>query len=106
MKIKERRAKPRIDCDYPAVVHLLDRKGNLVEEQGILRNLSAGGMYLSLPRRIAKGRDLTVSFRFSSKPSPKTSSVSVTASGVVVRNNTQTNGMFGLAIKLVHYRFR
>ena len=50
----DRRVKPRIDCDYQAIVEGLDCAGIQYRDQGKLVNLSAGGLFLFINRDIEK----------------------------------------------------
>ncbi|MCZ7572245.1 MAG: PilZ domain-containing protein [Ardenticatenaceae bacterium] len=101
----ERRAKPRISEPYPATVRGLDGSGWAFEEETVLDNLSAGGLYLRLPRSIHPGARLFIVFRLSTSPYERDPSSVVAVRGVVLRAELQPDGSCGLAVTFRHYRF-
>jgi PilZ domain len=102
--IAERRDKPRLDCDYPAIVKGIDQQGKKYKDNGKLINLSASGLYLWVNRDIENNSKLSVTVLLSNilidKDTPK-----LATEGIVIRNEPQTNGTYGIALKLSHYRF-
>jgi len=100
----DRRIKPRIDCDYPAIVEGYDGDGTKFNEQAKLANLSASGLFMMADRYIENGSKLSVTVLLSNslidKEAPR-----LATNGTVVRTEPQTNGMYGIAIKFYHYRF-
>jgi hypothetical protein len=100
----DRRIKPRIDCDYPAIVEGCDGDGTKYNEQAKLANLSASGLYMLANRYIENGSKLSVTVHLSNslkdKDAPK-----LATNGTVVRTEPQSNGTCGIAIKFYHYRF-
>jgi hypothetical protein len=98
----ERRGKPRIYCKYPAIVRGLDSRGGRFEENALLSNLSASGVYVLVSRPIVQGSKLSVAFRFSSKAT--TQVPAVVARGVVVRSDRNPDGTNGLGVKFERYR--
>ena len=105
MGIVERRNKPRLYAACPAVVRGVDPVQGRVEEEGILENLSATGLYMLLRRHVPQGSSLFVLFRFAQafeehKPAPR-----IAVRGTVVRGEPQPDGTFGVAVKFRHYRF-
>jgi hypothetical protein len=100
----ERRGKPRMKCAYPAMVlgHSQDRKK--WEENATVLNLSASGVYLLLNRFIQKGQDLTIKIGFPTG-SLEWGSSKLTSNGVVVRTETLSEGILGIAILFQSYRF-
>lgn len=101
----DRRVKPRIDCDYPAIIKGNDVDGTKFKDQGKLSNLSASGLFMVANRNIQNGIKLSVTVLLSNslidKDAPKLST-----SGIVVRTEPQTNGTCGVAVKFTHYRFQ
>lgn len=100
----DRRIKPRIDCDYPAIVEGYDGAGSKYNDQAKLANLSASGLFMLANRQIENGSKLSVTVLLSNSLIDKDSPRLVT-NGIVVRTEPQTNGMCGIAVKFYHYRF-
>ena len=98
----ERRAKPRIHCKYPAIVRGIDLQGGKFEENAVLANLSASGVYVLVNRSVVQGSKLSLAFRFSSTPSAQVPAV--VARGVVVRSDRNADGTHGLGVKFERYR--
>ena len=51
----ERRRKPRVAIESPATVRGVDANGQSFEENSMLDNLSAGGLFFQLPRQVEPG---------------------------------------------------
>jgi hypothetical protein len=100
----ERRGKPRMRCAYPAVVRGLSQMGKKFEETATVLNLSATGAYILLNRLIQNGQDLSVKIAFPTG-SLEWGSANLNTNGVVVRTETLTEGVLGVAILLQRYRF-
>jgi hypothetical protein len=100
----DRRRKPRVVCDYPVIVEGHDLNGNKYNENGMLANLSASGLYMKANRIIENGSKLSVTVLLTSdlveKDTPK-----IATSGVVVRIEPQSDGSCGVAVKFNSYRF-
>lgn len=100
----DRRIKPRIDCDYPAIIEGYDGDGTKYNDQAKLANLSASGLFMMANRYIENGSKLSVTVLLTNtiedNDAPK-----LATSGIVVRTEPKTNGMCGIAIKFNHYRF-
>jgi hypothetical protein len=103
-KIPERRIKPRVDCDYPAVLEGIDQQGNRYMENAKLANLSASGLYMWTNRNIEHYSNVSVTVLLSSMhvdmETPK-----LATKGIIVRTEPQSNGTCGVAVKFTHYRF-
>ena len=101
----DRRVKPRIDCDYPAIIKGYDVDGTKYSDHAKLANLSAGGLFMLANRLIENGSRLAVTVLLSNslidKDAPK-----LATNGIVVRTEPQTNGTCGIAVKFYQYRFR
>lgn len=100
----ERRAKPRINCDYPAIVKGVDKLGNKFAEEARVINLSSSGTFLVTLRSIQIYTDVQVKIALPTG-SLKWGTSNLTASGNVVRNEDQLDGAVGIAIKFQGYRF-
>jgi hypothetical protein len=100
----DRRIKPRIDCDYPAIVEGFDGDGTKYNEEAKLANLSASGLFMLANRYIENGSKLSVTVLLSNslidKDAPR-----LATNGTVVRTEPQANGTCGIAIKFYHYKF-
>lgn len=101
---KERRNKPRINCDYPAIVEGIDLQGKTYEENAKLANLSAGGLYLWVNRDIVCGSKISVTIFFTKKQLDK-NTPQIATKGILIRNEPQANGIYGAAVKFEHFRF-
>lgn len=100
----DRRIKPRIECEYPAIVEGQDDNGTKYDEKARLANLSASGLFMLTNRYIESGSRLSVTVHlcnsFNDNESPK-----LATNGVVVRTEPKSNGMCGIAVLFSHYRF-
>jgi hypothetical protein len=100
----DRRVKPRICCDYPAIIEGYDNKGKKYNDHAKLANLSASGLFMLANRNVEFGSKLSVTVLlsniFSDIDAPKLST-----NGIVVRTEPQENGTCGIAIKFTNYRF-
>lgn len=98
----ERRSKPRLRCNYSAIVRGWDSSMTRFEEPATLSDLSAAGLYIRVKREIKRGTKLFVCFRMSTAARP----VQVPAlaiRGIVVRSEARTDGTCGLGLKLLRY---
>lgn len=101
---KDRRLKPRVDCNYPLVVEGTNGNGKRFQNQAQLVNLSASGLYMAVNRNIVVGTKVTVTIHLvdttDCPDAPK-----LAANGIVVRSEAHGSGGFGIAIKFHNYRF-
>jgi hypothetical protein len=100
----DRRIKPRIDCDYPAIIEGYDDNGAKYNDHAKLENLSASGLFMLASRYIENGSKLSItvllSNSFDDDDAPR-----LATSGIVVRTEARSNGTCGIAVKFNHYRF-
>ncbi len=100
----DRRIKPRIECDYPAIIEGVDGDGAKYNDDARLANLSASGLFMLAGRHIENGTKLSVTVVLSTSGEngdiPR-----LATSGTVVRTEPKPNGVYGIAIKFNHYRF-
>jgi hypothetical protein len=100
----DRRIKPRVICDYPAIIKGNDEDGNKYKENAKLANLSASGLYMRTYRYIENGSKLAVTILLTSalidKDTPK-----IATNGIVIRSEPQKDGTYGIAVKFNKYRF-
>jgi hypothetical protein len=101
---QDRRVKPRINCDYPAIIEGYQVDGTRFKEHAKLANLSASGLFMLSDRRIENGSKLSVTVLLSNLlvdiDAPKLST-----NGIVVRTESLPNGACGIAVKFNNYRF-
>jgi hypothetical protein len=96
----DRRSKPRLRCNYPAVVRGRGPNTTRFEEPATLCDLSATGLYLRTKREIERGTKLFVCFRMSNEP---VQAPALAMRGIVVRTEARTDGTCGLGIRLLRY---
>ena len=100
----ERRAKPRINSDYPAIVEGLDpQEGKFVEKARVI-NLSSGGAFVVTHRSIQNDAEVQVKIALPTG-SPEWGTSDLETSGNVVRSEQQLDGAVGIAIKFQGYTF-
>ncbi|MBI5300649.1 MAG: PilZ domain-containing protein [Chloroflexi bacterium] len=100
----DRRSKPRVACAYSAVVRGIETQGARFQEAAQVRNLSASGLYLKLDHALTNGRALFVVFWFSSHAN-QADSAGLAVRGTVVRNEIQSDGSCGIAVRFRQHRF-
>ena len=98
---EERRHKPRIYEPFPVWVRGIDKRGQAFETDTSIENLSASGLYMSLPQNVNQGSNLFVVIKFSTrKPGPR-----VAARGVVLRVDPKPDEYSGVAVAIRQVRF-
>jgi hypothetical protein len=101
--IQERRLKPRMKCNYPAVVQGQVNGGKKFREEGRVINLSRCGIYMVLNQVIPDGKEVSIRIALPTGMLEFGSSKLAT-SGTVVRSESRLDGTFGVAIKFQNYR--
>jgi len=100
----DRRVKPRINCNYTAIIEGYEVDGNSYKEHAKLANLSASGLFMLSNRKVENGSKLSVTVLLSNLlvdiDAPKLST-----NGIVVRTESLANGTCGIAVKFNNYRF-
>ncbi len=100
-QIRERRRKARVFQVMPVHVRGLDLGGEEFRAHTILDNLSAGGLYMQLPRRLEPGSHLDLSIQYSDEwPSAR-----IVASGIVRRMEEREGGLHGVAVEFIRFEF-
>jgi hypothetical protein len=102
---QERRLKPRVRCSYPASLRGHDSDGLAYESKAVLLNMSASGMYLRLKHAGYPGEMVVVQVRLSTSPLHKEDAPQIYATGQVTRIEPRPDGTYGLAVRLLNYRF-
>jgi len=100
----EKRTKPRINCDYPATVWGLDEHGQKFIDEARVTNLSSSGALAVSKRSIPNGAEVYVKIAISSG-SLEWGTSNLATRGNVVRNEPQSDGAIGIAIKFQKYKF-
>ena len=95
--LAERRAKPRIQTPFPVSVRGVDADGEAFEVSTILDNLSAGGLYLRLVRRVEPGAEVSMEIRLSTAPAR--GALRAVTHGVVLRVEPRFGGACGAAVR-------
>ena len=103
--LEERRRKPRIFEYFPVKVRGVDASGEAFELDATLDNLSAGGLYMRLTRRIEADGMLFIVIHFSTASTDKVSAPRIAVRGRVIRAEQQSSGTYGLAIAFTRHRF-
>ena len=100
----ERRNKPRIYCDCPAIIQCDEMPGVNFNDECRLLNLSASGLYVMLNRNFEHGSKVSVTVNLTNSitdpDAPK-----LATKGTVVRIEPQADGCCGIAVKFHNYRF-
>lgn len=103
--VKDRRIKPRIICDYPAIVKGYSRNGIRFEESARVVNMSASGIYVILNYPIENDTEISIRIALPTQglSTPNTSRLSAT--GIVVRTENHSLKEYGIGVQFRHYRF-
>src|SRR5512143_2031173 len=88
----DRRRKTRFPGPIPAHVCGADNCGLNFNLKAQLDNLSAGGLYVRLARKVSRGTQLWASFRLPAGPGMEQVGTQWTARGVIRRVETRPNG--------------
>jgi PilZ domain-containing protein len=100
----ERRVSSRIDAPYPIRVRGFDSDNQKFKEDTLLQNLSGGGLYVRLRRKLVVGVPVTVAVRLSTEPAGELPAVRLAARGMVLRVEPQADGTCGTAIEFQQRR--
>lgn len=90
---------------FPITVRGVDANGESFEVNTVLDNISAGGLYMRLGRRVEVGARLFAIVRLSITQSEPVSVPRVAIRGVVVRIEPLPDSTWGVAVKFTHHRF-
>ena len=103
--LTERRTKPRIPVAYPALVRGDDTTNDRFQEEALVDNVSAGGLYLRVKHPVTPGSSLFITLRFSSLPPKQAQAPCLAALAMVLRADDRQDGTCGLALKFQRHRF-
>lgn len=107
IQVVERRAKPRIDCSYPAIIQGRNASGRKFRVDATLTSLSASGLRLTLQADLGPyNKDIFVLFRCSSTgPLGDGKAPLIAVNGNVVRSIHLPKGSRAMGMKIHHSRF-
>jgi hypothetical protein len=98
----ERRAKPRANEALPARVWGVDVDDQPFGFDCLLDNISASGLYLRLPRRLKFCSPVSVFVKLLKGPGDNKAAA---IKGTVIRDNAESDGHTGVAIRIVEHQF-
>jgi hypothetical protein len=102
-EFRERRGGPRIERPFPITVRGVDVVGEPLDIDTVLDNVSRGGLYMRLPRRVEPGAQLRVGIRLSEaweeRPGAR-----VATRCTVLRVESTLNGEYGVALAFARHR--
>ena len=101
----ERRIKPRIYRPFRAMVRGVNADGQAFEVSTVLDNMSSGGLYLRVEQNFMEGASIFVIIRLSTEEVDLIPVANVAVEGLVVRNEAQPDGLYGLGISIINRRF-
>jgi hypothetical protein len=103
-RFPERRTKPRINCDYPAIFQGNDGKGGKFSEKVRVVNISTSGVFIVARSLIENDTEVFVKIKL-----PTGSLVwgisRLATKGNVIRSEQQPDGTIGIAIRFHNYKF-
>ena len=100
---RERRGRPRVEQPFPVTVRGVDAMGEPLDIDTVLDNMSVGGLYVRIPRRIEPGARLAVGIRLSERWDERPAA-RVATRGVVLRVDSKPDGEHGLAVEFTRHR--
>jgi hypothetical protein len=98
---KERRRNGRFPGVFPVQVRGVEANGKEFSTYTLADNLSAGGLYIQLPRPLEPGSQIEVVIRYSDQEPP----VHFTAAGIVRRVETRAHGLYGIGVEFASFEF-
>jgi hypothetical protein len=98
----ERRAKPRVQEQFPARIWGLDSGELPFNFDCVIDNISSTGLYLRLPRQIPPGTVVRLIVHLLNGP---TSGASARISGEILRDEPQLDGKHGIAVAIKGHKF-
>ena len=101
----ERRGKPRLYGHFAAMERDVEREGEPFEVNAVVTNISASGLYLFLRRAVQTGSTLFVVTRLATVSDPDSHGPEVAMHGRVLRVESQPNGEYGVALKIIDHDF-
>lgn len=101
----ERRCTPRLVASFPAAIVGAGAADGVFKVSTELDNISAGGLYLKVGRRVERGATLLVVVHLCAAGRETHDTARVAIDGLVLRSDAHAGGYCGLAIKITNHRF-
>ena len=99
--VVERRAKPRVNDALPARLWGVDVHDEPFGFDCLLDNMSASGLYLRLPRRLKFCSPVSLVVRLLGPGENRAAAIK----GTVIRDNAESDGHTGVAIRILEHQF-
>jgi hypothetical protein len=100
----EQRLKPRIECNYAAMIQGQDGSGKKFKEKGRVVNISRSGIFLITNQAIPECYEVSIQIALPTGVLEYGSS-KLAMTGTVVWRELCLDGNFGVAIKFQNFRF-
>ena len=98
LPLPNRRANPRSECNYSAIVNGHDVMGEVFAEKARIVNISANGAFMYMYRPIMVSTKIKLAIKVPAG-SPPTDSDSLSTAATVVRCNMYPSGACGVAVR-------
>ena len=95
----------RLYGPFPARVRGVDASGETFKADAAVDDISAGGMYLRIGRRVESGATLFVVTQFSPSWAAEVRAPRVALRGRVLRVEPRPAGVYGVAVAITRHRF-
>jgi hypothetical protein len=95
----DRRFSVRVRVSFPTRMRVADGSGKTVKEDTVLDNLSEGGAYFRLKRRVCEGSHVSIAVRLSTVTDSRVPALRLAARGTVLRTERQNDGRWGVAVE-------
>ena len=102
---KERRRHFRLHAPFSLTVHGRDTNGEAFRIATVLEDISAGGLYVRLERRVETGARVFTVVHFAAEQAETVPGPRVAMRGVVVRTEPLPQDMWGVAVAFTRQRF-
>ena len=101
---EQRRHSPRVHFPYTARLWSTDAAGRTWKADTVLDNISTGGLYLRLNRRVRAGAHVHVAVRLSAASAETYPALRLVAEGAVLRTEPQPDNTCGVAVEFSRRR--
>jgi PilZ domain-containing protein len=102
--MSDRRRSLRASVHYHGRVRTVDVNGDKFKTDVTVDNMSAGGLYLRLPREVRQGSQTCVALRLSTDLADVSRKSVVAMRGVALRGEPKSDGTWGIAVAFTRYR--
>ena len=90
---------------FPVTVRGVNENGEQFETDTYLNNLSAGGLHLRLAQPIKQGTKLFIIIWLAPAPTREVATPRVAVRGTALRVEPESDDMYGIGIRITHYKF-